>query len=96
VDYYGLYYITEYAAARKLWALFYDVRHHVHFISISKYTVEEWYDLIGPFIQLTRLTPHNQMNQYIEEVVNKRRDPMIKGSFLQKILFPEILESYII
>jgi hypothetical protein len=65
VDYYCLYYINELGSARKFFAMFDDRQNHVQFQSITKQTMEEYTELIGPIRQLIRFTPHDMMNQWL-------------------------------
>ena len=89
VDHYSLYYTNHLGSLRKLFAMTGDSRSHVTFQVMSKQIAEEWAELFGPLRHLARLTPHDQMNNYLEEVIKGKKDPIVRGSFLQKTLYPE-------
>lgn len=88
VDHYSLYYTNHLGSLRKLFAMTGDTKSHVTFQVMSKQIAEEWAELFGPLRHLARLTPHNLMNNQLEEVIKGRKDPIVRGSFLQKILYP--------
>lgn len=46
--------------------------------------------MAGRTYQVTKLTSPQKMNALVEDIIAGRRDPMIKGSFLQRILFPTV------
>ena len=83
VDHYGLYYINELAALRKMWALFEDNRAHVQFQNLARLPKEQLYSYIGHFKYITKLTDDHEMNHLMNKLISKKIYPLVRGSFIQ-------------
>ena len=83
VDHYGLYYINELAALRKMWALFENKRNDVQFQNLARLPKEQLYSYIGHFKYITKLTSDHEMNHLMNKLISKKIYPLVRGSFIQ-------------
>lgn len=66
-----------------MWALFDDKRNDVQFQNIARIPKKQLYSYIGPFKYITRITDDHKMNTYIKQVMDGKRYPIVRGSFMQ-------------
>lgn len=89
IDYYGMSLINCYYGPYRLLSFWKDDQANKAFQSMTQYTSEEFLANIGPIRYIADITPTKDMNYFLEETKKASLKPIMHGSFIQKILFPD-------
>ncbi len=87
MDYYGLNLINDHYGPLMHRYLFHRDTDRL-FENFGRFTIEEYEGHFGPLRYIIRAAPFDQMNAFLEEVKNNKKEPIWDRSVFQTFLYP--------